>query len=212
MNDGWARHEVERLLNEDEFRHAASDAFLFFKSRWVEPQRLEWWGVDGETIMSLLVRECKRIRGAQNIFTHKRQKLVDDAVANFPHAENIRVLFENMRTAMLETRETGVKDRTGPSTKVIGGIEGARDFLQAYPGKTEAFMALYDLTIKEIERIEIMQRESIGRFAWEMYRLVGQSHDKHVAALIGPVVGWPHLKAETVRNCLRAFQKKPRHI
>jgi hypothetical protein len=209
MNDGWARHEVDRLLNElDEFRQAANDAFLFFKPRWVGPRGLELWGVDRETIMPLLVREWRRIQGAQNYFKHRRQKLVDDAVANLPHAERIRVLLEDMIDAALETRQSGVEDPTGPPLEAITAIELVRDVLDEYPGKTEVFMAFYDLTIKEIERIEIMQRESIGRFAWEMYRLVGQSHDMHVAALIGPVVGWPSLKAETVRNCLRAFQKK----
>jgi hypothetical protein len=118
------------------------------------------------------------------------------------------VLFEDMRTAMLETRTTGVKDRTGPSIKVIAGIEGARDFLQAYPAKTKAFMAIYDLDLEEMERIDKMQRESVGRFAWEMERLAGQSHDSHAAALIGPVIGWPRLDAQSVRNCFNAFRNK----
>ena len=206
MSDGWGRHEVDRLLNEiDEFRHDASDAFLFFKG-------LDRWGLDRDTvIMPLLVREWRRIQGAKYYFENRRQKLIDDAVDNLPHAEAIRVLLERMTADALETHERGpgAPTLTPPPLEAIIGIELVRDVLEEYPDKIKAFIALHDLTTEEIKRIDAMQRESIGRFAWEMRRLAGQSHDKHVAALIGPVVGWLRLKSDTVRNCLRAFQKKP---
>ena len=161
MSDMWGRHEVERLLSlaplsEDGRWSPKNDALIFFKNR-----------VDYEVMMSLLVREWRRIEGVKNYFDHERARLVEAAAKNAPNAERIRVLLEDMRTAMLETREKGIKDRTGPSLKIIAGAEGARDFLQAYPAKTKAFVAVFDLTLKEIESVDRMQRESIGRFAWE---------------------------------------------
>ncbi len=200
MSDDWGRHEVERLFSalDEDSRWEAHDAFVFFKLR----------DVDREAIMPLLVGEWRRIQGAENYFEHQRQKLVDDAVSNLPHAERIRVLLEDMTTAAHETRKSGVEDPTLPPLEAITGIELVRDVLEEYPAKTEAFMALYDLTIEEIERIDNMRRWSIGHFAWEMYRRVGHSHDEHIAALIGPAIGWHLLESQTVRNCLNAFRKK----
>ena len=201
MNDDWGRHEVERLLSalDETARWTANDAFIFFGHR---------YHVGREEIMPLLVKEWRRIQGAENYFKHRRKKLVDAAVENLPHAEQIRVLLEDMTTAALETSKSGPEDPTLPPLEAITGIELVRDVLEEYPAKTKAFMALYDLTIEEIERIDDMRRGSVGHFAWEMHRRVGHSHDEHIAALIGPTIGWRHLRKETVRNCLVAFQKK----
>jgi hypothetical protein len=200
-DDLWGRHEVERLLSlaprsDDGQWSPTNDALIFFKDR-----------VDYEVMMSLLVTEWRRIEGVKNYFKHERARLVEAAVKNAPHAERIRVLLEDMISAALETRKDGIEDPTLPPLEAITGIELVRDVLEEYPAKTKAFMALYDLTIEEIERIDTMRRWSIGHFAWQMYCRVGHSHDGHIAALIGPVIGWPRLKAETVRNCLNAFRK-----
>jgi hypothetical protein len=200
MSGDWGRHEVERLFGalDEESRWAANDAFIFFKGH----------GVDRKEIMPLLVAEWLHIQGAENYFKHERQKLVDAAVGNLPHAERIRVLLEDMTAAALETRESGIEDPTLPPLEAITGIELVRDVLEEYPTKTAAFLALYDLTIEEIERIDNMRRGSIGHFAWVMYCRVGHSYDGHVAALIGPATGRHRLESQTVRNCFNAFRKK----
>jgi hypothetical protein len=122
--------------------------------------------------------------------------------------------MEKQRAAMIDARERGAKDRTGPSMRLILGAEGIRNFQQKYPKKTEAFLvAAAKLSRKEMTSLDRLKRDSIGRFAYEMTRLMGSSHDAHVAALILPIIGRrssedPQQDALLVRNSLRGFLKK----
>ena len=200
MSGDWGRHEVERLFGalDEELRWAANDAFIFFKGH----------GVDRKEIMPLLVAEWLHIQGAENYFKHERQKLVDAAVGNLPHAERIRVLLEDMTAAALETRESGIEDPTLPPLEAITGIELVRDVLEEYPTKTAAFLALYDLTIEEIEayrqhaaRVDRPFRLGDVLPSRAFIRRARRGSDRPS--------DWPaSARVQTVRNCFNAFRKK----
>ena len=216
MIDFWAGHEVQARfgrLNEDA-RERKDLALIFFKQK---------YGVHENTIMQMLAEEWRHVQGARDYFDNERETLIDAAARSAPDAERMRVLLETMRTTMLEANEARLegskrpKDRTGPSLKLIHGAKGVRDFFEKYPAKTQAYMnAVYKLTLEELTSLDRMQRESVGRFACRMFDRVKHSHDAHIAALIGPVVGWltlyadvdPLSAAQTVRNCFNAYRKR----
>ncbi len=214
MIDFWAGHEVRALFGrlDEDARERKDLALIFFKQR---------YGVHENEIMKMLAEEWRNVQGAKDYFEHEREALMDAAAESAPDAERMRVLLETMRDAMLEANEARgdgskkTEDRTGPSLELIDSAEGLRDFFQEYPANTRAYMNdVYKLVLEEITSVDRMQRQSVGRFASRMFDRVKQSHDAHIAALIGPVVDWLPLYADvataarTVRNCLAAFRKK----
>jgi hypothetical protein len=195
----WARHEVERRLSalDEESRWETHDAFIFFKSKGVDPNEVYW----------LLAKECLRVEGAKNRFKN-RLTLADAAVAHLTHADNIRSFVREAFEKEIESLRRGIAAPNLPHPGVFRGIEHVREYLRAYPAAEKAALELYGLAAEEVEAVDRVERGSIGHFAYEMDHRVGRSHDQQVAALIGPAIDWPRLEGKTVRNCLNAFRKK----
>jgi hypothetical protein len=194
----WARHEVERRLSalDEESRWEAHDALAFFKAKQVDPNEILW----------LLAEEYLRVEGAKNRFKD-RLTLAEAAVAHLTHADNIRSFVREAFEREIESLRKGIAAPNLPHPGVFRGIEHVREYLRAYPDAEKEALFLYGLAAEEVEAVARVEHGSVGHFAWEMNRRVGHSHDRHVAALIGPAIGWHRLESQTVRNCLNAFRK-----
>lgn len=195
----WARHELERRLSllDDELRWAANDAFVFFKGKNVGYEEVKW----------LLAERLLAIKGAEDRFENQLA-LAEAAVAHLGHADDIRSFIRGALERAVESFRKGVADPNLPHPGVFEGVEEVRGYFLGFLANEKAALELYGLAAEDTERLERLRYGSVGRFAWDMYRLVGRSHDQHVAALIGPAVGLHPLEPSTVRKCFDRFKAK----
>jgi hypothetical protein len=194
----WGRHEVASIIGEldTQARREFNDALAFFQGKRASPDEIYW----------MLAEQWVRVDAAENQLKNMVSR-AEAAAAHLANADKLRSFAREEFELAVKTLRRGIAAPHMPHAGVFRGIEHIRDWLGDWPNADRETLELYGLAAEEVERVERVRYGSIGAFAWDLFCRVGHSHDKHVKALIGPVVGW-RLEDHTVRNCFNLFQKK----